>query len=179
MIIEKVIVSKILRDYFFITGIFDIDARYFKKRIEEGVQNSNINYKTNVVGKHTEWTFFNKDEQFKILLLQMIDHLEGLSTPTASFHLSESWGIIEKFGDYTKPHDHGSSYLSGVLYINDHPQKLYFPTINQEIIPKKGRFVIFSSFLTHHTLRNLKQKEKYAISFNFSSTNVGDLKLNG
>ena len=32
MIIDKEIVSKIPRDYAFITGIFDIDAKYFKKR---------------------------------------------------------------------------------------------------------------------------------------------------
>ena len=54
MRIDKEIVSQILRDYIFITGVFDIDSKYFKKRIEEGVQNSSINYKTNVVGKHTE-----------------------------------------------------------------------------------------------------------------------------
>ena len=173
MIIEKEIVSRILTDYIFITGVLDIDSRYFKKRIEEGVQNSNINYKTNVVGRHTEWKFFNKDEQFNVLLLQMIDHLEGLSTPTAGFQLAEAWGLIEKFGDYTKRHNHSSAYLSGVIYLNDHHQKLYFPTIKQEIIPKKGRFVIFSSFLTHYTKRNLKHKTKYAISFNFLHNHYG------
>ena len=177
MIIDKEIVSQILRDYIFITGIFDIDSKYFKKRIEEGVQNSSINYKTNVVGKHTEWKLFNKDEQFMALLLQMVDHLESLNIKLDGFYLEDAWGLIEKFGDYTKKHNHGSSYISGVLYLNDHPQKLYFPTIQQEIIPKKGRFVLFSSFLIHYTKRNLKHKDKYAISFNFNSTNVGGATL--
>jgi hypothetical protein len=177
MIIDKEIVSKILRDYVFVTGIFDVDSKYFKKRIEEGVQSSSINYKTNVVGKHTEWKFFNKDEQFMALLLQMVDHLEGLNIELDGFYLEDAWGLIEKFGDYTKQHNHGSSYLSGVLYLNDHPQKLYFPTIQQEIIPRKGRFVLFSSFLIHYTKRNLKHKDKYAISFNFNYTNVGGAKL--
>ena len=38
MKINKEIVSKIPRDYVFITGTFDIDAPYFKKRIEEVIR---------------------------------------------------------------------------------------------------------------------------------------------
>ena len=87
--------------------------------------------------------------------------------------MTESWGLIEKFGDYTKRHTHGPNYISGILYLNDHHQKLYFPEINQEITPEKGRFVLFSSFLVHHTKRNTQKKEKYAISFNFQIQTVG------
>ena len=167
MIVDKEIVSQIYRPYVFVTGIFDIDSKYFKKRVEEGVQNSNINYKTNVHGKHTEWKFFNKDKEFGILLLQMIDYLDGLNIQLQKFSLEDSWGLIEGFGDHTIKHHHGYSYLSGVLYLNNHHQKLYFPEIKQEITPKQGRFVIFSSFLEHYTKRNIRNTEKYAISFNF------------
>ena len=174
MIINKEIVSKILRDYIFLTGTFDIDSKYFKKRIDEGIQSSKLNYKTNVYGKHTDWTFFTTDNQFIVLLLQIIDHLETLDTPLKKFILAEAWGLIENFGDYTRKHAHEPFYLSGVLYLNDHPQKLYFPEINQEITPKKGRFVLFSSFLLHQTKRNLKHKSKYAISFNLRSVLVSE-----
>lgn len=177
MIIEKEIASRIPRDYLFITGMVDIDSTYFKKKIEEGVQASTINYKTNVVGKHTAWKFFNNDEQFSSLLLPLIDHLEDLTIPIESFYLDEAWGLIERFGGYTKKHTHGGAYLSGVLYIHDHPQKLYFPTIKQEVTPTKGRFVVFSSFLMHYTHRNPKHKKKYAISFNFNYVNVGGLNI--
>ena len=179
MKIDKEIISKTLRDYFFITGTFDIDSKYFKKRIEEGVQNSSLNYQTHVRGQLTEWQFFNRDEQFKGLLLQLIDYLESLNVELEGFHLEDAWGLIEKFGDYTRKHNHGSSYLSGVIYLNDHYQKLYFPTLKQEIIPKKGKFVLFSSFLTHYTKRNHEHKDKYAISFNLNITNVGSNKLSG
>ena len=174
MIIDKEIISKIFRDYIFLTGTFDIDSKYFKKRIDEGIQNSKLNYKTNVYGKHTDWTFFNNDTQFLVLLLEIIDHLESLNIVLKKFTLAEAWGLIENFGDYTKKHDHEPYYLSGVLYLNDHPQKLYFPEIKQEIIPKKGRFVIFSSFLLHQTKRNLKHKSKYALSFNLRSILVSE-----
>mgnify|MGYP003141421645 CR=1 FL=1 len=168
MIIEKEIVSKTLRDYIFITGIFDIDSKYLKKRVEEGVKISNINYTTNVYGKHTAWKFFNEDEKFLSVLLQIIDHLERLDVRSPSFKLGEAWGLVENFGNYTRKHNHNSQYLSGVLYLNDHDQKLFFPEINQEVTPKTGRFALFSSFLNHYTKRNLKHKDKYAISFNLS-----------
>ena len=126
MLIEKEIVSKVSRDYIFITSLFDIDSQYFKKRIEEGIKTSTLNYKTNVVGKHTAWRFFNNDKKLQTVLLQMIDHLESLNTNLDTFHLEASWGLIEKFGDYTKTHHHAPAYLSGVLYLNDHSQKLYF-----------------------------------------------------
>jgi hypothetical protein len=171
MIIDKEIISQIYRPYFFVTGIFDIDAKYFKKRIDEGVQNSSLNYKTQVVGQQTDWKFFNKDENFGIFLFQLLDYLERLNLELGSFSLGESWGLIEKLGDYTKKHSHSpthpASFFSGALYLNDHHQKLYFPEINQEITPQKGRAVLFSSFLKHYTKRNATHKEKYAISFNF------------
>ena len=174
MIIDKEIISKIPRDYIFVTGTVDLNSKHFKKRIDEGVKTSSINYKTNVYGKHTDWKFFNNDEKFLIILFQMIDHLETLDINLEKFSLWEAWGLIESFGDYTKRHHHDPYYLSSVLYLDDHPQKLYFPEIKQEITPKKGQFVIFSSFLIHYTKRNLEHKEKYAISFNFKKALVGE-----
>jgi hypothetical protein len=171
MIIDKEIISKVPRDYIFVAGIFNIDSKYFKKRVDEGVQHSNINYKTNVHGKHTAWHFFNKDKEFLTLLLKIIDGLESLNIELEKFTLAESWGLIEAFGGYTQRHNHGPYYLSGVIYLNDHHQKVYFPEIKQEITPKKGRFVVFSSFLMHQTKRNLKHQDKYAISFNLRSVN--------
>tara|TARA_Y100000401_G_C8295781_1_gene211238 strand:- start:244 stop:789 length:546 start_codon:yes stop_codon:yes gene_type:complete len=172
MITEKEILSKILRDYVFIVQTVKLDTTYFKKRIAEGVKNSSINYKTNVKGKHTEWNFFNNDQKFISIMMQMIDHLEKLPVSLNSFVLQEAWGLIENFGEHTVKHSHEPNYLSGVLYLNDHPQKLYFPDINQAITPTPGKLVIFSSFLKHYTKRNTEHKEKYAISFNFRYTTV-------
>ena len=100
MKIEKEIVAKIPRDYLFVSGILDVDAKYFKRRIEEGVKASSINYQTNVYGKHTEWEFFNKDKEFNVLLFQMIDHLETLTIDLQRFYLKNAWGIIEGIGEY-------------------------------------------------------------------------------
>ena len=90
MKIEKEMVSKLPREYLFVSGILDLNVKYFKKRIEEGVKASNINYKTNVYGRHTAWDFFNKDKEFGLLLCQMIDHLESLSMDLQRFYLTKT-----------------------------------------------------------------------------------------
>ena len=167
MKINKEIISKLPRDYVFITGTFDLDAPYFKKRIEEGVKVSSLNYKTNVHGQRTEWKFFNKDEKLGLFFLHVIDYIDNLNLLLKPFYLHDCWGLIERFGDYTKKHNHGCSLFSGVLYLNNHSQKLYFPEIKEELTTTTRVFVLFNSFLTHYTQRNITHKEKYAISFNF------------
>ena len=62
--------------------------------------------------------------------------------------MDTAWGYKEDKNSYTILHDHVPSYLSGVIYLNRHKQKLLFPEINQAVNPEEGRFVIFSSFLT-------------------------------
>ena len=66
MKIEKVIKSRIERNYFFIKGqLDDIDVDYFIKRIEEGIKSKdNLNFQTNVYAKSTPFTFFCTDELF-------------------------------------------------------------------------------------------------------------------
>ena len=83
MKINKEIISKLPRDYVFITGTFDLDAPYFKKRIEEGVKVSSLNYKTNVHGQRTEWKFFNKDEKLGLFFLHVIDYIDNLNLDIA------------------------------------------------------------------------------------------------
>ena len=172
MIVEKEILSKIPQDYVFLMNQFKIDASYFKKRIDEGVKTSSISYKTNVYGKHTDWRFFNDDPKFIEIIMQVIDHVESLPFPLKRFMLEDAWGIIENFGEYTKRHSHEPSYFSGVLYLNDHSQKLYFPDLDHTVTPKAGRLLFFSSFLNHYTKRNTEHKPKYAIAFNFRYSTI-------
>lgn len=176
MKIEKEIKSKIERDYFFVEGSLEnIDSDYFINKIEEGILlENNLSYKTNVMGKVTPWFYFSKDKNFIYLVNQLIDYVEIKKITTAAYTLLEAWGIKETFADFTQQHSHTPNYLSGVIYLNDHPQKLYFPEINQEITPKPGRFAIFSSFLQHQTKRNIKHKSKYAISFNLRNITISE-----
>ena len=173
MEIQKEIKSKIERDYFFIVGDIDIDADYFINKIEEGIKDSPLNYKTNVIGCMTAWQFFMKDKKLLEILLKLVDYLEFRRITTESYNLTDAWGLRESFGEYTREHSHSSFFMSGALYLNSHTQKLYFPEIDEEVEAKKGRFVLFSSFLKHLTSRNDTDQSKYAISFNFKYNTVG------
>tara|TARA_R110002020_G_scaffold5831_1_gene23878 strand:- start:67 stop:594 length:528 start_codon:yes stop_codon:yes gene_type:complete len=168
MEVDKVIKSKIETDYFFVRGqLKDIDTGYFINRIEEGIKaKDNLNFQTNVVGLHTSFSYFLKDEEFLRLICKLIDYVEINNITTSSYCLSEAWGVKEEFGMYSKNHHHRPNYMSGIVYLNDHSSPLYLPDINEEIIPKAGKFCLFSAFLNHRTKRNL-DNVRYCIPFNF------------
>ena len=173
MKIDKEIVSKIERDYVFLTGHVLLDIHYLINKIEKGIQNSNNNFRTNIVGYMTDFKFFNEELLKTNFIYKLFDKLDSYKF-LDSYRLDESWGIKEDYGCYTTQHTHKQSNISGVIYLNNHSQKLFFPEINQEVKPKKGEFVIFSSFLKHYTMRNLENKSKYAIVFNLKYRNFDD-----
>jgi|TARA_R100001163_G_C5034934_1_gene174349 hypothetical protein len=163
MIIERDIQSKIETDYIFLVGKVKIDSPYFMDTIEKNSGNS----LTNVVGRMTLFSFFNNDINFIKTIFPILDKIDSYKN-IPNYKLKDSWGLMEGLGDRTILHDHIPNFLSGVIYLNDHDQELYFPDIKQSIKPEEGRFVIFSSFLKHEAKRNNSDKIKYAISFNFA-----------
>jgi hypothetical protein len=176
MKIEKVIKSQIPTNYFFITGnIGTIDTKYLINRIEEGINlPTNISYETNIIGEHTSWDYFCNNKVFLKNLNFLIDYLDEHRVTEYAYKLRDAWGLKEGWGEYTQEHNHAGSYISGVIYLNDHPQKLCFPEINEKIKPKPGTFVLFSSFLKHYTARNSVERPKYALSFNFGYNTMAD-----
>jgi hypothetical protein len=166
MLIEKENTFKIEKDCLFLIGKLNLNTNYFINKINQGVhQSNNNNYKTNVVGLMTSWDYFCEDEKFLKALFPIFDKLDNYSF-IKNYYLDTAWGIIEKFGGRTKSHNHIPSIFSGVIYLNDHPQELIFPSINEKVKPEKGKFVLFSSDLIHLAKRNISHKDKYAISFN-------------
>ena len=100
-------------------------------------------------------------------MLKLIDCIEELKLVSHKFRIRDAWGLKEGFGEHTQQHDHLPALISGIIYLNNHSQKLYLPDIKTEIIPQCGKFILFSSFLNHYTKRNIINENKYAISFNF------------
>tara|TARA_R100001530_G_C4250267_1_gene137671 strand:- start:72 stop:605 length:534 start_codon:yes stop_codon:yes gene_type:complete len=175
MEIKKVIKSKVKKDYFFTEGYLDINCKYFIEEVDKGIsQDDNASYRTNVKGKMTSPNYFMKDIEFIKVMQPLLDYIEDSFKNAPSFDLTSAWGYKEGFGEYTREHDHGTCWLSGVIYLNKHPQKLIFPEINKEIIPEEGKFILFSSFLLHKTKRNITEKNKYGMAFNWSSLQIFD-----
>jgi len=168
MKISKLIKSKVEREYFFLTGHIPIDSKYYIKKIDEGIEDqTNESYKTYLISKMTSYKYFMGDKKFLKMLLPIFDLLDA--TPfenTPNWRLTESWGYQQGFGEYSMLHHHVPAFLSGAVMLNEHPQALIFPEINETIEAKPGNFVVFSSFLKHKSTRNLSEKARYGLSYN-------------
>ena len=168
MKIKRIIEDKVKVDYVLIDGFLNINSNYFIKEINKGIgEKNNNNFNTNVIGHMTSYEYFNNNKNFLKSILPLFDCLDSLDN-IKPYNLNSAWGIREDFSHFTKAHDHSPSYLSGIIYLNDHNQTLFFPEINKKIKPKLNYFIIFSSFLTHKTIRNTTDVNKYAISFNLN-----------
>ena len=78
----------------------------------------------------------------------------------------DAWGIKNDYGDWTQQHKHGQADVSGIIYLNNSKQQLFFPDLNLPIEPKPGRVILWESQLWHEALPNNEKKPKYAIVFN-------------
>tara|TARA_R100000664_G_C2740429_1_gene129019 strand:- start:877 stop:1401 length:525 start_codon:yes stop_codon:yes gene_type:complete len=166
MKINKEIYGTMQMPFTFFKGTLDLNAKYFISKIDDGIIKEN-SYKTNVRSDMTSWTYFLNDVEFLKLLMPILDKIDELKvSSTVSYYLANAWGLRQSFSDRTVTHAHEPSFLSGVIYLNNSDQHLIFPDINEKIIPKKGSFAIFSSFLKHKAPRNKTFKSKYGISFN-------------
>ena len=163
-------VKFIQRQVYVFEGKVNIDVQYFIQKIEEGIEKeNNLSYKTNVMSKMTSFDYFLKDDKF-------LKFAEEIS-PAFEYHnnnvrvkLEDAWGNKLLPGDCVKPHNHGNVEISGVLYLEDKGEKLYFSQLDVKIKPEKGKFVLFDSTLLHGVPTNSSKKPRYSIAFNFRQT---------
>lgn len=159
--------KEIKKKIIFIETKLKVDFKYFIKKIDIGIENSQFNFATNVVGCMTPWDYFSKDEKFleqiAIPTFNIIEDDEKLVVP---WELGDCWGIKQNKSHYTKLHNHIRSAYSCILYLNDNDNNLIIPELDIEVAPKKGKLLILSGMLNHRTRRILKNKDRYAIVFN-------------
>lgn len=168
MYISKELNKRIERDYFFIQGKINIDCNYFIKKIKQGVEEKeNMSYRTNVKGKMTSFNYFNNNLNLIKELKKFIIYIDkNYSLP--AYNLIDSWGFINSPGEKTDFHTHSGSLFSGVIYLNNCKQPLLFKEIDQKVIPKRGAFCLFSSWLSHGCEVNNTNNSKFGISFNMN-----------
>ena len=169
MIINKLVNSKIEREYFFVKGKLNIDVKYFMDQIDQGcMADDNKNYQTNVVGQMTSYDYFLGNRRFAKVLMPILDLIDSYKFKEIdSYTLGEAWGIRECFSDYTVKHHHLPAFLSGAIMLNKHSQLLEFDDIGEKLECEPGNFALFSSFLNHGNKRNVDDKCRYGLSFNF------------
>ena len=173
MKVDKLIKSKIKKDYFFITGNVPINTKYFIEEIEKGIkEKENLNFKTNLLSEMTHYHYFLKDKEFYKVILNFLDLIDNEKlTDYKRYDLSDAWGFKQGFSHYTREHDHAPGVVSGAIMLSKHPQHLYFPEINQTFECEPGNFVLFSSFLKHKNKRNPTDEVRYGLSFNWYYNN--------
>tara|TARA_R100001463_G_scaffold116582_1_gene171910 strand:- start:48 stop:587 length:540 start_codon:yes stop_codon:yes gene_type:complete len=169
MKVNKFIKSKIERDYFFVTGKIKIDVDYFIQKIEEGInRKDNENFTTNLMSEMTSYKYFLHDETFHEMLLpfnQLVD--DNNFNYDLPWQLDDAWGFKQSIGNYSKPHHHLPTAISGTIMLTKHPQTLYFPDIKQELKCEPGAFAFFSPFLLHSNKRTKSHVPRYGLSFNY------------
>tara|TARA_R100001244_G_scaffold132027_2_gene106624 strand:+ start:39 stop:563 length:525 start_codon:yes stop_codon:yes gene_type:complete len=174
MKINKLIKTTMERECLFIQGNVPIDSKYFIKKIEKGIEEqTNKSYKTYLMSKMTSWNYFTGDKKFLKILLPIFDLLDKeASKPTPSWFLKDAWGFKQSFGDYSQLHHHTPHqvFTGGTIMLNEHPQSLHFPQINETLESKSGNFALFPSFLTHYNNRNTTDRDRYGVSFNLYYT---------
>jgi len=94
-----------------------------------------------------------------------------------SFELKDLWTVRYNTNDFHVPHNHGSTGLSGILYLvkeSEHPSTQFLLPWNnikhgatQIYTPDtiEGDIIIFPSFLTHWTEPNVSEISRVAVSF--------------
>ena len=165
--INKIIQTEVNRKAFIIEIQINVDDKYFIDEINNSLKNNNLYYTTNVKGKMTEWGAFNNNKKFLDVLTKGLEYISQFHPIAPRLTIESAWGLKIEKGDYTEKHNHRTSELSGILYLNEVSQLLVFPDLNINVKPKKGTLVIFSPWLDHFTGLNESNVTKYAIAFNF------------
>jgi len=144
-----------------------INSNYFINKIEEGIAvSNNNNYVTHVRGKMTPWDYFANDKNFLSLIKTGVNYLDENINLVACY-LRDAWGTRIDYNDRVREHDHWGCIISGVLYLQNNGQDLYFKELNISIKPKKGKLLLFSPMLKHSTKFSLDKKPRYSIAFNY------------
>ena len=94
MKVNKLIKSKIKRDYFFITGNVPINIKYFIEKIEQGIKaKENLSFKTNLLSEMTHYHYFLKDKEFFKVMIKFLDIIDAEKlTNYKRYRLSDAWG---------------------------------------------------------------------------------------
>jgi hypothetical protein len=136
----------------------------FKYLIDKNI--GPLNYKTNVKGKMTDWTFFKNVPEFNNILLNIGQIFTTL--PFTEMVLTQAWGNMIEKGDQVIMHNHRANSMSSILYLTENGPGTYFPQFNKTVVEKIGKFVFFSSEANHSVAPSIIKQKRYTIACNFN-----------
>ena len=83
----------------------------------------------------TNWDAFTKDTEFNSIIQKNAFILSN-AIGEDSFVLEQAWGIKLTGRQLVRKHKHEKHWLSGVFYLSNTSQELFFEEINLSIKPK-------------------------------------------
>jgi hypothetical protein len=139
-----------------------------KKDIDEELKKSNMNYKTNVYGKMTNFKAFIRNENFNEFC-KLSQEVFLAATNNQGYICRDAWGNIFEKEDFVHEHNHRDcSSFSGVLYLDDFGPGTYFPYYDLTVKEEIGKFVVFHPYVKHSVSKfNYGKKKRYTLAFNF------------
>lgn len=164
--VYNVSVASVVKKLFIVEHLLD-DLSFvdeFKSLIEKNI--SDLSYKTNVLGKMTDWKFFVDNKKFHNILKNSMDMCTFVDAKLMYLH--SAWGNILQNNDEVKPHSHQPALLSGILYLTENGPGTNFPDFNMILKEKIGKIVFFNSEINHFVQKTNLIEKRYTISFNFN-----------
>ncbi len=135
-----------------------------------------LDYKTNVLGKMTDWTELLENEHFSKIhtsILETLYNVINLRNPCPNqkmkIQYQDSWGMKHEEGDYTRDHIHNFCNFSGSFYFEvPTPTLMWFEDYQQDIELKNNMLVLFPALCKHRVSRHQGQKPRYSMAFNMN-----------
>lgn len=140
-----------------------------KEKIKDNCIDDNKN-KTNVKGDMTSWNFFNKDQDFKTFIEDIIPDLRKCVGPQDAFEIHNAWGnILSNEENHVAEHHHRqTSLLSGVLHLSDEGPGLYFKQFDYTLKEKFGGFALFHPETLHEVKKFKYTQPRISLAFNLN-----------
>ena len=148
-----------------------------KTKIAEYTNRPNeLDYKTNVFAKMTDWVHLLKDQDFikihQSIAMTLYNTL-NLRFPTPNLNIkiqfNDSWGMKHTEGDHTKDHIHSFHHFSGSFYFEVPTiTKMWFEDYQQDIELKDNMLVLFPGLCKHRVSTHQGDKPRYSMAFNMT-----------
>lgn len=140
--------------------------KYWEEKIKSNT--GNMDYKTNVKGKMTDWNFFINDPEFKLFINDIfyptiIKHNPLKGSNESLIQVKEAWGNVLNKGDSVQRHHHRNGYYSTIIYF-DNVAPLQTDIGNIETF--RGKVITIDGFLYHWV--DPVPKDRVNLVFNWS-----------
>ena len=129
---------------------------------------SELEAKTHVKGRMTDWRFFTKNKNFNEFINYIINQNQSTSPELFKYfyqkkYIPEAWGVELKPNEVVTSHTHTT--WNGILYLTK-GSDLLLPELNLRITPEPGAYYILPPQIVHGVDKSNSDNNRYSLIFN-------------